>query len=148
MILDTLDNADRYAAMHPAFKRVFAFLRSPSLKAIEPGRLDLDGPRLYAIASQLPGKRPEEARLEVHRQFIDVHFLIAGKESMGWRGLADCREEEGSYDSEKDILFFSDDPSMWFTIHPGTFIVFSPGDAHAPMVSNGMVQKVVLKVAL
>jgi beta-galactosidase beta subunit len=37
---------------------------------------------------------------------------------------------------------------MWFTIHSGTFAVFFPGDAHAPMVSNGMVQKVVVKVEL
>ena len=148
MILDTLDNADRYTAMHPAFKRVFAFLRSPSLKTIEPGRLEIDGSRLYAIATQLPGKRPEEARLEVHRQYIDVHFLITGKESIGWRGLADCREEEHPYDPERDYLSFSDDPSMWCTIHPGTFVVFYPGDAHAPMVSNGKVHKVVLKVAL
>ncbi len=148
MILDTLDNADRYAALHPAFKRVFAFLRSPSLKAVEPGRMELDGRRLYAIATQLPGKRPDEARLEAHRQYIDVHYLITGKESLGWKGLADCREEESPYDSERDYLSFSDDPAMWFTIHPGTFAVFFPGDAHAPMVSNGMVQKVVMKVSL
>jgi biofilm protein TabA len=148
MILDTLDNADRYVTMHPAFKRVFAFLRSPSLKAVEPGRLEIDGRRLYAIATQLPGKRPDEARLEAHKGYIDVHCLITGKESLGWKGLADCREEESPYDPERDYLSFSDDPAMWFTIHPGTFVVFFPGDAHAPMVSNGMVQKVVVKVEL
>jgi YhcH/YjgK/YiaL family protein len=92
MILDTLDNADRYTAMHPAFKRVFAFLRSPSLKAVEPGRLDLDGSRLYAIATHLPGRSPDEARLEARQQYIDVHFLITGKESIGWSGLPFTRE--------------------------------------------------------
>ena len=148
MILDTLDNADRYAALHPAFQRVFTFLRSPSLKALEPGRVEIDGPRLYAIATHLPGKHPDEARIEVHRQYIDVHYLITGKESLGWKGLADCREEESPYDPGRDYLSFSDNPAMWFTIHPGTFVVFFPGDAHAPMVSNGMVQKVVLKVGL
>ncbi len=148
MILDTLDNADRYVALHPSFRRVFAFLRSPSLKAVESGRLEIDGQRIYAITTSLPGKQPDEARLEAHRRHIDVHFLITGKERMGWRGLTDCREEESPYDAERDYLSFSDDPSMWVTIHPGTFVVFFPGDAHAPMVSNGMVQKVVVKVEL
>ena len=148
MILDSLDNADRYTALHPAFKRVFAFLRSPSLNAVEPGRLEIDGARLYALASHLPGKSPDEARLEAHRRYIDVHYLISGTESMGWRGLADCRVEERAYDPEKDLLSLSDDPAVWITIHPGTFVVLYPGDAHAPMVSSGMVQKVVLKVAL
>jgi biofilm protein TabA len=148
MILDTLDNADRYTSLHPAFAKVFAFLRSPSFHAVDPGRLEIDGTHVYALVSHLPGKRPDEARLEAHRRYIDVQYLIAGTESMGWRALADCGEEEHPYDPEKDLLFLSDPPATWITIHPGTFVVFFPGDAHAPMVSHGIVRKVVLKVEL
>ena len=95
-----------------------------------------------------PGKWPSEARLESHRRFIDIHYLLAGKETMGWRAAGDCREIEHEYSAEKDIAFFTDEPSLWLTMHPGTFVVFFPWDAHAPLVANGNIHKVVLKVAL
>jgi beta-galactosidase beta subunit len=55
---------------------------------------------------------------------------------------------EKQYDEEKDILLYSDDPAVWFTVHPGTFVIFFPWDAHAPLVSNGIVHKIVAKVLL
>ena len=147
MILDTLDNADRYNAMHPDFKRVFAFLRSPSLKAVEPGRMEIDGRRLYAIATQLPGKRPDEARLEAHRQYIDVHYLITGKRAWAGRGWPTAGRRNPRTSRKRLSLVFR---------RPGNVVHHSSGDVcglfsrrrSCPEVSNGMVQKVVVKVEL
>ena len=148
MILDTLSNADRYVSLHPAFSRVIAFLRDPTTRELKLGRSEIDGTRLYAIASSGPGKTTDEARLEAHRLYADVHYLISGKESMGWRSIERCHDVESPYDEEKDFMLFSDDPALWFTAHPGTIAVFFPWDAHAPMVSNGVVHKIVVKLKL
>ncbi len=146
MILGTLQDIDRYAGLHPAFPRVFTFLRDSALQTLPPGRTEVDGDTLYAMASAGPGKTIAEARLEVHRRYIDVHYLIAGKESIGWKDLRRCQEVESVYDEEKDFHLFSDDPSLWVTVHPGAVLIFFPEDAHAPLVSSGTVQKVVVKV--
>jgi len=148
MIVDTLKNAQRYVALHPKLAELFSFLSSPSAAALQPGRTDIDGRRLYVIASAGAGKTPDEARLEVHRLYVDVHYLISGKESMGWRSIERCSDVEKQYDEEKDILLYSDDPAVWFTVHPGTSVIFFSWDAHAPMVSNGIVHKIVAKVLL
>lgn len=148
MILDTLRNADRYAAMHQSFPRVFEFLRTPAVRDLPPGRTDIDGDTLYAMASTGPGKTQAEARLEVHRRFIDVHYLIAGKENVGWRDLHRCQDAETAYDEERDFLLYSDDPALWLAVHPGALMIFFPEDAHAPLVSSGIVQKVVVKVRI
>jgi YhcH/YjgK/YiaL family protein len=148
MILDTLENAGRYAALHPAFPAMFAFLSGAQDGSLEPGRIELDGENLYGIVTRQAGKNREEARLEAHTRYIDVHYLIAGREMIGWKAASRCEEIEQPYDVEKDFVLYSDDPGAWLTLHPGSFAVFFPEDGHAPMVSAGMVHKVVMKIAL
>jgi YhcH/YjgK/YiaL family protein len=148
MILDTLLNAEKYLSLHPSFTGAFRFLAGRDLMTLAPGRIDIDGTGLYAMVSAQQGKWPSEARLEAHRKYIDIHYLLSGKETMGWRATSDCREPEQLYDREKDFAQFSDEPSLWLTMHPGTWAIFFPWDAHAPLVSNGDIHKVVIKVAV
>ena len=118
MILDSMKNAKQYVALHPRFAEVFAFLSSPSAQAFKEGRTELDGKELYVIASNGSGKTTTDARLETHHRYIDIHYLIAGRESMGWKSADRCEDVEQPYDPERDIMFFSDDPAVWLTIHP------------------------------
>ena len=37
MIIDRLENADKYFSVHPLFSKAFAYIKSQNLKAIEPG---------------------------------------------------------------------------------------------------------------
>jgi YhcH/YjgK/YiaL family protein len=53
-----------------------------------------------------------------------------------------------SYDADKDIGFFKDQPDSWTPVPPGSFVIFFPQDAHAPLVSSGELHKVVLKIAV
>ena len=101
MILDTLGNAERYHVLHPLFAQALGFLSSRDLLTLAPGRIDIKAPDLYAIISVQPGKWPGEARLETHRRFIDIHYLLAGRETMGWRAAAECRETEHIYSAER-----------------------------------------------
>ena len=59
----------------------------------------------------------------------------------------DCREPLADYRAEKDIQFFHDAPASWIATPPGAFCIFFPQDAHAPLVSDGQIRKVILKIA-
>jgi energy-dependent translational throttle protein EttA len=48
----------------------------------------------------------------------------------------------------RDIRFFNDAPSSWIATPPGSFCLFFPEDAHAPLVSAGRIRKVVVKIAV
>lgn len=148
MILDTLDNADRYLPLHPAFAPAFHFLRRPDLAELAPGRHAIDGERLFAIVARAPARAREEGQLEVHRRYIDIQYVIAGTDHMGWRALADCTRPSADYDGDKDIRFFTDPPRSWAVTAPGCFCIFFPQDAHLPLVGEGTVHKVVIKVAV
>ena len=148
MILAKLTEADRYAALHPLFARAFAFLRNTDLGALDPGMHTIQGEQLFAIVEACPGRSRAEAKLECHRRCIDIQLVLEGVDEMGWKPLGECVEPATDYDAARDIRFFSDSPSSWIATPPGAFCLFFPDDAHAPLVSTGMIRKVVVKIAV
>ena len=72
MILDILENADRYLALNRGFAKAFEFLLSPDLKDLPVGKYEIDSDRIYAMVSKEPGRRKEDALLETHRKYIDI----------------------------------------------------------------------------
>lgn len=148
MITDALAQAEKYYSLHPAFPVAFALLRSNSLAQRAPGRYNVDGDRLYYMVSIGPGKSQDEAKLEAHRKYIDIQYVITGMDTMGWKRRAECSLVDTAYDSSKDIEFFKDEPVTWTPVPAGSFAIFFPADAHAPMVGNGAIHKVVLKIAV
>lgn len=148
MIFDTLTNAGRYAALHPRFARAFAYLRDTDLTALAPGRYHLDGENLIAIVEAVGGRSRDAAKLECHRKYIDIQLVLDGIDEMGWKPLHDCLAPLAEFNPEKDIQFFQDAPVSWIATPPGAFCIFFPEDAHAPLVSSGIIRKVILKVAL
>ena len=128
MILAKLTEADRYVALHPQFARAFEFLRSTDLTALAPGKHEVQGEQLFAIVEACAGRARAEAKLEAHRRYIDIQLVLEGVDEMGWKPLADCRDPATEYDAARDIRFFN--------------------DAHAPLVSTGLIRKVVVKIAV
>ena len=148
MILDTLANADRYLALHPLFSRAFEFLRKTDLAALPPGRHVIDGESLFAIVEACPGRARAEAKLECHGRYIDIQLVLEGTDEMGWKPLGECRQPVSEFNVERDIRFFDDVPSSWVATPAGSYCIFFPDDAHAPLVSDGQVRKVVVKIAV
>lgn len=148
MILDRLTDMDRYATLHPRFARAIAYLRETNLAALAPGRYAIDGDALKAIVEETHGRSRADARLESHRRYIDLQLVLSGEESMGWRALNECQAPLADYAEEKDIRFYADAPASWIAVPPGNFCIFFPSDAHAPLVGEGPIRKLILKIAV
>lgn len=147
MIFDTLHRADIYAALHPGFNSAFAYLREANLETLTPGRHEIDGDRLFVIVGRDQGKG-RDARLEAHRRYIDIQYVISGHEEMGWLPIDQCGLVLEAHNNERDFALFGDPPVSWFTVPPGSFTVFFPHDAHAPLAGTGTIRKAVVKVAV
>jgi len=148
MILSTLSQSDRYAALHPLFPRVFEYIRNTDLLALAPGRYPIVGEQLFVIVENVAGRAREAAKLECHRKYIDIQLVLEGVDEMGWKALADCTQPVSDYSEEKDIRFFHDTPASWIATPPGAFCIFFPEDAHAPLVGNGNIRKAIFKIAV
>ena len=148
MILSTLFESDRYAALHPLFPRAFEFIRDTDLLVLAPGRYPIVGEQLFVIVENVAGRTREAAKLECHRKYIDIQLVLEGVDEMGWKALADCTQPVSDYSEEKDIRFFHDTPASWIATPPGAFCIFFPEDAHAPLVGNGNIRKAIFKIAV
>jgi YhcH/YjgK/YiaL family protein len=148
MILERIDQAARYRTFHPLFAQAFDWLAATDLAALPPGRHDIDGDRLFVIVEACDGRTRADARLECHRRYIDIQLVLEGIDEMGWRALADCVQPRTDYDAARDIRFFDDAPASWIATPAGAFCLFFPDDAHAPLVSDGFIRKVVVKIAV
>jgi len=146
MILDRLDNASRYASLHPLFGAAFEFLKDERPASLVPGTYPIQGEALFAIVSrQNPGQAPP-LRLEAHRRYIDIQVAVKGSFPSGWRALKDCKTVESRYSREKDIAFYSDPIETQLSVTQGSFVIFYPEDAHAPGMATSPLVKVVLKI--
>jgi YhcH/YjgK/YiaL family protein len=148
MIYDTLDQADRYSASHPGFAAGFAYLRKTDFSRLSPGRNEVDGQRMYLMLNVAKGVGKEKAKLEVHRQYIDIQLTLSGTDEIGWRPLTACTETHTSYQADGDYALYNDKPELWIPVPPKHFAIFFPGDTHAPMGAECDLRKAVLKVAV
>ena len=151
MVLDTFESAARYAALHRAFAKAFRYLGETDLDALPTGRTEIDGPvddDMFVIIDRKDGRGRDGARLEAHRRYIDIQYTIHGDEEIGWAPLAACASPAGAYDATRDIIFFDDIPSLWLSVPRGSFAIFFPEDAHAPLAGHGALTKAIVKIAV
>lgn len=149
MIIDTLNNASKYASLNPLFAKAFDFINQNDLAILEDGVIQIeDG--LKVIINTANGKTAEAslAKFECHDQNIDIQVCVKGLETIAWKPREKCATPNGDYNSEKDVRFFSDDPDMFFQLTDGQFAIFYPEDVHAPMIGEGEIKKLVFKVKI
>ena len=149
MIIDTIQNAQKYFSVHPLFAKAFEYISQNDLMNAANGKSDI-AEGLKAIISNAPGKTKEAslAKFECHDKNIDIQFCIKGVETIGWKPREKCLTPIGGYDEEKDVRFYSDTPDTFFDLTGGQFAIFFPEDVHAPMISEGSVKKLVIKVKI
>jgi YhcH/YjgK/YiaL family protein len=150
MIIDSLSNAKKYSCVHPLFARAFEYIQSQNLEAIESGKYEISGDELKAIVSNKPGKTVEESteKFECHDKHIDIQLCIKGKEQIGWKPRNTCTQLKEEYNAEKDVAFYNDAPDMYFQLAGSQFAIFFPEDVHAPMIGEGEIKKMVIKVKI
>jgi YhcH/YjgK/YiaL family protein len=148
MVIDILENAHRYLALHRGFAKAFEFLRRPDIKELPVGKYEIDGDCVYAMVVKDNGRRKEDALLETHEKYIDIQLVIAGTDDMGWKPKSLCKKPAGEYDQKNDEQIFMDEPDAWLSTKSGAFAIFFPEDAHMPLISSGKIHKVVVKVAV
>ena len=145
MIIDTLDNLEKYASVNPLFAKAIEYLKSTDLKANEVGKVELQGKDLVVNFSMAKGKTKEQAQLETHKNFIDIQIPLSCTEVMGYTPA--CNLPEGDYNAEKDITKFTLPSEAYIPVHPGMFAIFFPQDGHAPCIADEeTIQKVIVKV--
>jgi biofilm protein TabA len=149
MILDKLENAQLYMNIHTGLKKGFEYLANTDLQALTPGFHEIEGKDIFALVSEFETQEPEVCRLEAHRTYADIQYIVSGREAIGFATLNN-QEITTAYTPERDIVFFNGEATP-LILEPGMFAVFFPQDVHQPGIQVNdpeKVKKVVIKVKM
>ena len=68
MVVDRLENLEKYASLNPLFAQAIEFLQSHDLNAMEVGKTELKGKDLVVNVAQTTPKAKEQAKLETQEK--------------------------------------------------------------------------------
>lgn len=127
--------------------KAFEFLRTQDLKSLKVGRHAIDGDNVYATVQETPTKDLDSTMWESHKKYIDLQYVIAGKEKIG-RISPDKLTLTRPYVEARDIANYSGEGPLYEAV-PGIFFLFFPSDAHRPNIMSGdktADKKIVIKI--
>jgi len=145
MIVASIKNKDYVRKTFTQLRSVFDFIDKKLTKDIKEGIYNLDF-GIYAVVAKSNPKPKKEQLLETHKKYIDLQYIISGKDKIGWKFRDKSFVVNTKYNKKKDITFFSTKPDIFITLKKGDFVIFFPEDAHAPLCGKTPVKKCVFKI--
>lgn len=132
MIYDKLALSERYDEVSPRIGQLLRYLRSHDLSSFDDGKVVLDGDNLFFTISTNQTKDPDVAKPEIHKNYIDLQYLIEGEETFGVAFITDDTvlfEENPA----KDVYFYRGE-MIPLTLGNDSFCLVFPGEIHQPGV--------------
>ena len=149
MIIDKIENSNIYFGISERMKVALNYIQKTDFSSVESGRHEIDGDRIFALVDEYETKNADENFLEAHQNYIDVQFMVEGKERVGFTTLK-TQNAIKSYNSEQDFALFKENYST-ILLSKGMFAIFFPDDLHMPglkIEKSAKVKKVIVKVKI
>ncbi|WP_165798369.1 YhcH/YjgK/YiaL family protein [Chitinophaga costaii] len=137
----------QYHAHKAAWDKALAFLADPNTVTLDPGKYPIAGDTVYASITEGPSKTLEQAGWESHRKYIDLQYVLRGKEQISVVPIEKATVVH-PYEATRDGASYTATGTDYIAA-PGTFYLFFPHDVHRPNVQvNGydIVKKLVIKI--
>ena len=150
MIYDKIDNIETYKGLSEDLRLGLEYLRNL------PADVDVGvhplSPRVKAVVSEYFTKEENENGYEAHRKFIDIQYLLSGREIVRCLPLEYLKQTK-AYREEIDAAFYEECgvKGQELIIGNGYFAILFPQDGHKPCLiadKPEQVKKVVVKVEI
>lgn len=146
MILDTLDKLESYGYISPLMGKVVEFFRITDLTSLKPGRIVLQGDDLFVNVNSQGAQTREQVPIEAHKEYIDIQVPISTEEEMGYVAAGFMPEPSVPYSNEKDVAFYTGLCDTYLNVRKGMFVIFFPGEGHAPAITKDGILKLIVKI--
>lgn len=129
----------------------YEFLKELTSENFKEGRYDLSD-EVYVNMCSYETKQRKDAMFEAHRKYIDIQYMISGKELITVESLEDMHRGKciSQYSQEGDAeLYDMNINGTDYLLSSGKAVILFPEDAHAPgiCVDNPMyIKKAIVKV--
>jgi YhcH/YjgK/YiaL family protein len=145
MLISSIKNYQNILNFFPQLDIVFDFIIKNISSKTADGKYYITEEIYADVQSCLPKPKKEQV-LEKHKKYIDLQYIISGKEKIGWKFFDKSFKVLKKYSSKKDIAFYSNSPDTFINLKKGEFAIFFPEDTHAPLCCEKQVKKCVVKI--
>lgn len=150
MIIDTLTAAANNAFYPPVIRKALQAVIGQEPHSLPPGKYIVDGDNLFFTVVEGETRPLAQQRPEYHRQYIDIHIVLAGEEVIGAGNKGLEIIEDGPFTLAQDIGFCTQISSETLIhLHPFELAILFPGELHRPMAANGAgapLRKIIVKI--
>ena len=147
--INDIEFAQQYEKNKEGWDKAFLFLSDSKLDTLSPCIYVIDGPNVYATITNVPSKEFDQSAWESHRNYIDLQYVIKGKEKIGVAPIGSATVIK-PYDAAKDAANYTAE-GKYYIATPDEFFLFFPGDAHRPNIKVAgydtiRIKKLVIKI--
>ena len=151
MIVGLLSDLGKQKSVLPAaVVRALDALRKLDLDALEVGRYELEGDKLFFLIQDVETRSFDESKSEVHAQYADVQIPLTATERYGYAlpqsglvAIEDCLE------TRDFAVYTSVNNESFIDLEAGSFVVFLPKELHRACLSvteKTRLRKAVIKI--
>ncbi len=131
-------------------KPILDFINGKNIETLSPGKYPLSD-SIFAIVIKTNSRDLKGQQFEAHRRNLDLHYLVSGKERLGFTSAYGLNIAV-SYDAEGDYLLYNP-PQRYsqLSLTEKQFVLFYPEDAHCAqghLQKENLIIKVVFKIPI
>ena len=150
MIYDHISNLEKYQYVSRNIGKFVDYMKEHDITKFEPGVYTVNED-IFFIVKEYEPRLPENAGWETHREYLDIQYVMEGKELMGI-STDNVLKVKDDYNQETDkTTYYPTDKESTLKLWPGMFALLLPEDAHHPTLIDGQVthnKKAVVKIRL
>jgi len=138
-----------YSAHSSLWNQVFSYLSSTDLEHLVTDTYFIAGDSIRVIVQEYETSDRMDLHYEAHRKYIDLQYVITGKERIGIADLDQKKMVVKPYHEQEDIGFYEIGGGDLRQADNQVFFIFFPWDAHMPCIRSDesiTVKKIVFKI--
>ncbi|WP_284037281.1 YhcH/YjgK/YiaL family protein [Neobacillus sp. 114] len=150
MIADHISNSELYKGINERVNRAIHYIQTHDFSGLQTGMHEVYGEELFFNLIEYDTKEAEERFWESHKKYIDLHYILEGKEFVAYE-LFERMSVKQDYDEQDDFFLLEGKVQSKVKLEQGNFMLLYPKDVHMTGIKvDGAerVRKVVFKILI
>ena len=150
MIIDALATAAENTFYPAAIRKMLATIIESDPYGLPPGHYQVQGKQMFFNVSEGETRPLDSQKPEFHRQYLDIHIVLEGKEVIGAGVTGLPLDLSEPFNDAHDLGFCAAIPGETLIhLQPGELAIIFPKELHRPMstcTTPAAVRKIVAKI--
>lgn len=149
MIFGNIKQLSEYEFLSERLKACFEYARQNQLADYEPGKHIIDGDALFVNIVEYKTTTKENRFWEAHREYLDVHLMLAGREQINLNFIDNMKQKE--FVPADDFLPLEGTANSHVVLTEGDFLICCPNDGHMTAIQAEQpetIKKAIFKVKI